>query len=156
MRTQNKHGWVYRAKSKDCRKCPLRNRCISQDASSRTVLISHGYEALLRARRRHRQPDQNFVAVYKRHRWRAEGMHGEAKTQHGLRKAVRRGLANVAIQAYLTAAVINLKRLVVYAGLLFAKICLHLQVNLVAERFDIGIVNFYGNRKRNFLKKKAG
>ena len=43
-------------------------------------------------------------------------MHGEAKTQHGLRRAVRRGLANVAIQAYLTAAVINLKRLATYAG----------------------------------------
>ena len=83
-------------------------------------------------------------------------MHGEAKTQHGLRRAVRRGLANVAIQAFLTAAVINLKRLVVHAGLLFAQICLHLRVNLVAERFDIGIAGFYGKRKRNFLKKKAG
>jgi hypothetical protein len=40
-----------------------------------------------------------------------EGVHGEAKTQHGLRRAVRRGLANVAIQVYLTAAVMNLKRL---------------------------------------------
>ncbi len=38
-------------------------------------------------------------------------MHGEAKTCHGLRRAARRGLANVAIQAYLTAAVMNLKRL---------------------------------------------
>ena len=43
-------------------------------------------------------------------------MHGEAKTQHGLRRAVRRGLANMSIQAYLTAAVINLKRLATYAG----------------------------------------
>ena len=40
----------------------------------------------------------------------------EAKTQHGLRRAVRRGLSNVAIQAYLTAAVINLKRLATYVG----------------------------------------
>ena len=44
-------------------------------------------------------------------RWRVEGSHGEAKTQHGLRRAVRRGTANVAIQVYLTAAVMNLKRL---------------------------------------------
>ena len=43
-------------------------------------------------------------------------MLGEAKTQHGLRRVVCRGLANVAIQAYLTAAVINLKRLAAYAG----------------------------------------
>jgi hypothetical protein len=40
-----------------------------------------------------------------------EGIHGEAKTWHGLARAVRRGLANMQIQADLTAAVINLKRL---------------------------------------------
>lgn len=46
-----------------------------------------------------------------RHRWMVEGRHGEAKTQHGLARAVRRGLDNVRIQAYLTAATMNLKRL---------------------------------------------
>lgn len=46
-----------------------------------------------------------------RHRWRSEGFHGEAKTWHGLARAVRRGLANMKIQAYLTAAAVNLKRL---------------------------------------------
>jgi len=49
--------------------------------------------------------------LYNRHRNLVEGVHGEAKTQHGLRRAVRRGLFNVAIQVYLTAAVMNLKRL---------------------------------------------
>jgi Transposase DDE domain len=49
--------------------------------------------------------------LYNRHRNFVEGVHGEAKTQHGLRRAVRRGLDNVAIQVYLTAAVMNLKRL---------------------------------------------
>ena len=153
--TQDARGWIYRAKSKDCRNCRLRERCVSRTASSRTVLISNGYESLLRARRRHRKGDEKFVRAYSRHRWRVEGMHGEAKTQHGLRRAVRRGLANVAIQAYLTAAVINLKRLAVHAGLLFVQIWLNLRVNLVAERFDIDIVGFYGNRKRNSTPNKA-
>jgi IS5 family transposase len=49
--------------------------------------------------------------LYSRHRWRAEGAHGEAKAQHGLHRATRRGLANVRMQAYLTAAVQNLKRI---------------------------------------------
>ena len=49
------------------------------------------------------------------HRNRVEGAHGEAKTQHGLRRAARRGLWNVAIQVYLTAAVMNLKRLAMAA-----------------------------------------
>jgi hypothetical protein len=45
-----------------------------------------------------------------------EGVHGEAKQQHGLRRAARRGLENVSIQAYLTALVINLKRLAAALG----------------------------------------
>ena len=154
-RTENRQGWVYRARVKDCRNCRLRRRCISETATSRTIMISNGYEAMLRARRRHRTPDEKFRKTYSRHRWKIEGMHGEAKTQHGLRRAVRRGLANVAIQAYLTAAVINLKRLAVHAGLLFAQIHLNLRINLVAERSDIDIGDFYGNRKRKSLWKTA-
>ncbi len=61
-----------------------------------------------------------FVSWYRRHRGLVEGVHGEAKTQHGLRRAVRRGLANMRIQAYLTAAVINLKRLALHAASFFA------------------------------------
>ena len=51
-----------------------------------------------------------------RHRWRVEGVHGEAEVQHGLRRAVRRGLRNGRIQAHLTAAVINLKRLATHGA----------------------------------------
>ena len=43
---------------------------------------------------------------------RAEGFHGEVKSWHGLARAVRHGLPNILIQAYFTAAAINLKRLV--------------------------------------------
>jgi transposase len=71
-----------------------------------------------RARRRHTRWDAETAASYKRHRWRVEGVHGEAKTQHGLRRAVRRGMDNVAIQAFLTAAAMNLKRLAAFCSLL--------------------------------------
>jgi transposase len=108
--SRQKNGWLYRAKASDYKSCPLCHRCISSKASSRTILIVDGYEALLRARRRrlHWQEEHHW---YTRHRWRVEGAHGEAKCQHGLRRAVRRGIGNVAIQVYLTAAVMNLKRL---------------------------------------------
>lgn len=39
-----------------------------------------------------------------------ESFHGEAKTCHGLARAIRRGLANLRIQAFLTAAATNQKR----------------------------------------------
>ncbi len=115
-RTESKLGMTYRAKAKDCKNCRLRSQCFGFTSASRTVTIVPGYDALLRARRRHKEPDEKFTRTYSRHQWKIEGMHGEAKTQHGLRRAVRRGLDNMSIQAYLTAAVINLKRLAKYAG----------------------------------------
>jgi hypothetical protein len=81
-------------------------------------VVGDDYPALVRARRcRERWSDEDR-RLYQRHRWRSEGFHGEAKTWHGLARAVRRGLANMRIQAYLTAAAINLKRL---ASALFAR-----------------------------------
>src|SRR6056297_4291697 len=69
------------------------------------------YPALLRARRRRERWGETEDDLYQRHRWRSEGFHGEAKTWHGLARAVRRGLENMRIQAFLTAAAVNLKRL---------------------------------------------
>ncbi|MCJ7778734.1 MAG: transposase [Sedimentisphaerales bacterium] len=115
-------GWFYRSAKKNCAGCPLRTRCISSKAKGRLILITDGYESLLRARRRWQNRDENIKDKYTRHKWRVEGIHGEAKTQHGLRRAVRRGLANVSIQVYLTAMVMNLKRLAALLCLFF--VCL--------------------------------
>ena len=109
--TPTKNGWIYRAKRRDCRRCRFQSDCVPASAKVRTVLIVDGYPSLLRARRRRARWDEEHK-IYNRHRFLVEGMHGEAKTQHGLRRVVRRGIDNVAIQVYLTAAVINLKRLI--------------------------------------------
>jgi transposase len=114
---REKNGWMYRARAKDCRRCPRRTSCLGKSVSARQVFIVDGYSALLRARRRRRRWDDATYEKYVRHRWRVEGVHGVSKTQHGLRRAARRGLSNVRIQSYLTAAAMNLKRL---AALLFA------------------------------------
>lgn len=107
-------GWVYRARACDCRQCRMKGRCVPKSGNARTALIVNGYEALLRARRaRNRGWDKERKELYRRHQWWVEGRHGEAKIQHGLARAVRRRLWNVAIQVYLTAAAINLKRLAV-------------------------------------------
>jgi len=104
-------GRFYRAQRKDCEQCPLRSKCLAPQTRRRSLTLSEGYPALLRMRRRQKKRDSRWRHFYTRHRWLVEGRHGEAKTQHGLARAVRRGLNNVAIQAYLTAAVMNLKRL---------------------------------------------
>ena len=62
-----------------------------------------------------------------RHRWLVEGVHGLAKTLHGLNRAVRSGLTNMKIQAMMTAIAINLKRL--------AKALLLLLVNIWHFRY---------------------
>ena len=119
--SRGKKGWIYASRRSDCRSCRLCRRCVPPSAGRRTILIVDGYEALLRARRRKaRGWDDHTRHVYNRHRHLVEGIHGEAKERHGLRRAVRRGLENVAIQVYLTAAVINLKRLAVASlGLIY-------------------------------------
>lgn len=115
--TRGNIGWVYRAKGSDCRACVLRAKCVPQSCRSRSVCIVDGYCALLRARRNKEQGwTEEAWQAYRRHRWQVEGVHGEAKNEHGMRRAVRRGLSNMRIQCYLTAAVINLKRLATAAS----------------------------------------
>ena len=81
----------------------------------RAILLHKDHPALLRARRKYARWGERERGLYRSHRIRVEGVHGEAKTWHGLARAVRRGLTNMRIQAYLTAAAVNLKRLVAAA-----------------------------------------
>jgi Transposase DDE domain len=106
-----KHGRFFYSKARDCARCPLRCDCLSKGRVNKAVVVGDHYPALLRARRRRERWSAEDLRLYQRHRWCSEGFHGEAKTWHGLARAVRRGLANMKIQAYLTAAAINLKRL---------------------------------------------
>lgn len=106
-----KHGRFFYSKARDCAGCPLKGDCLSKGRVNKAVVVGDDYPALIRARRRRERWSKNDRQLYQRHRWRSEGFHGEAKTWHGLARAVRRGLANMKIQAYLTAAAINLKRL---------------------------------------------
>lgn len=112
--SQTKRGTIYRASAKDCQACPLRARCLPKTARARTIAIVKDYEAMLRARRRKLCWDEPTRQHYRRHQNLVEGWHGEAKTQHGLARAVRRGIENMRIQAYLIGIVMNCKRMVGY------------------------------------------
>ncbi len=108
------NGHVYLARSSDCSQCALRTRCITPTARIRTILIVDDFPALLRARRKKQRGwNEEYKELYKRHRSQVEGVHGRSKAHHGLGRAARRGLDNVQIQAYITAAVMNLKKLVI-------------------------------------------
>jgi transposase len=116
-----KHGRFFYSRARDCRGCDLARLCLSKGRVNKAVVIGNDYPALLRARRRRERWSEEDRQLYRRHRWRSEGFHGEAKTWHGLARAVRRGLQNMRIQAFLTAAAINLKRLAAAFVLPFAQ-----------------------------------
>ena len=105
------HGRFFYSRARECAGCDLASKCLSKGRVNKAVVISDDYPALLRARRRRERSSAEDQRLYQRHRWRSEGFHGEAKTWHGLARAVRRGLGNMRIQAFLTAAAVNLKRL---------------------------------------------
>ncbi len=109
-------GSVYATARRDCAGCRFETRCVDASSGRRTVEIAPGHSALLRHRRRHARRDPCDQALHRRHRALAEGRHAEAKGCHGLGRAARRSLGEVAIQSYLTAAVMNLKRLVTAAA----------------------------------------
>ena len=102
---RRKHSDHYVARVRDCRDCPLKPQCtpsrcrtvtrpVHEASREQTIRAGPRYEHL--QRRRH-------VNEY---------LHSLAKRQHGLRRARAVGLAAAMIQACLTAAVLNLKKLV--------------------------------------------
>jgi transposase len=121
-RTGTKSGKWYRAGRRDCARCPLKAQCLPQGAPSRRVHIVTNHAAIVCARRRRLAWSQDDHAIYTRHRWRVEGTHGTAKTLHGLARAIRRELANMKIQALLTATAMNLKKLAAAVMMLLCSI----------------------------------
>ena len=114
------HGRFFYSKSTDCQSCPMRTDCLSRGRVNKAVVVSDDHPALLRARRRKERWSAEDARLYQRHRWRSEGFHGEAKCWHGLARAIRRGLQNMRVQAFLTAMAVNLKRLAAALALILA------------------------------------
>jgi hypothetical protein len=105
------HGRCFHARPRDGSRCDLVALGVAKGRRAKSVVIGDDDPALLRARRRRERWSHDDDRLYQRHRWRAEGDHGEAKTWHGLARAVRRGLETMRIQAFLTAAAVHLQRL---------------------------------------------
>ena len=101
----------------------MRGDCLSPGRVNKAVVVSDDHPALLRARRRKERWSEEDARLYRRHRWRSEGFHGEAKCWHGLARAIRRGLGNMRIQAFLTAMAVNLKRLAAALAMILALLC---------------------------------
>lgn len=103
-------GRDFNIKASECTRCKNFDQCF-KGKGSKTVTIRWGIEALQRAERKKAKGwDDADKQAYARHWNLVEGVQGEMKNEHGLIRAVRRGLHNMWIQALMTATVINLKR----------------------------------------------
>ena len=103
----------YVSLSEDCRHCPRASTCPARtrgQSIQRFVLRSLDQDLFEEVQAKMRDP--TFRRKRSERMWKSEGLFAEAKRNHCLARAKYRGRCKVQIQAYLSAIVQNLKRLV--------------------------------------------
>ncbi len=104
----------YVSSSVDCQHCPRRSICRTEARKKlpykRYVRRSLDQDLFEEVQARMRDP--TFRQKMSERMWKCEGLFAEAKQNHGLARARYHGRRKVQIQAYLSAMVQNLKRLV--------------------------------------------
>jgi hypothetical protein len=114
-------GWksgdrmIYKISDSICRNCSKKTQCSIPESQI------DGYRRIRRSDDQDFFEDQiyhmkqkDFVNAQISRMWEIEGINSEAKNLHGLKRAKYRGLQKVQIQAYMIAAVMNLKRLITF------------------------------------------
>ena len=103
----------YSSRSGACRDCPLASTCAAKvrpkAPHTRFVLRPNDQDIFDEVLAQMDEPE--FVDKASERMWKSEGLFAEAKQNHGLERAKYRGTLKVQIQAYLSAIVQNLKRL---------------------------------------------
>lgn len=105
---------VYRARPQDCGACSCKTQCTAAKRTGRTVkrhVDAHLYERVDRLLKR---PEARERAIWRRTG--PETLFGEAKEEHGLRRAKFRGREHVKEQCLMTAVAQNIKRMVKVLG----------------------------------------
>jgi IS5 family transposase len=99
---------IYRGKQEDCLSCSLSSKCLGKTASARHLARPY---ADVRTRAEEFRKSEEGRGIFAARMTVIEGLFGEAKRCHGLRRAKQRGVEKVEIQALLTATALNIKRL---------------------------------------------
>jgi transposase len=99
---------IYRGKQEDCLSCALSNKCLGKTASARHLARPY---ADVRIKAEEFRESEERRGIFAARKTVIEGLFGEAKRCHGLRRAKQRGVEKVEIQALLTATALNIKRL---------------------------------------------
>ena len=94
---------------KKCKACPMRDNCRVGKSKGRTYSVTCANDAH-KARLEFESSEEFSAKLRIRHR--IEEKNGEMKTAHGFRRADSVGLVAMRLQAYFTAIVVNMKRIV--------------------------------------------
>ena len=109
---KTEHGSVrrYRVTGGHCRGCPMSSSCLPDGQKFRARFVYRGsHQDEVEAVRR-RQSTTTFRQRLVERKWKIEGLFGEAKQNHGLRRARYRGRSKVQIQFFMIAIALNCKR----------------------------------------------
>jgi len=109
----NENHKRYVSSSDDCRDCPQTSTCPARtrgQSPQRFVLRNLDQDLFEEVQAKMRDP--TFRRKRSERMWKSEGLFAEAKQNHCLSRAKYRGRSKLQIQAYLSAMVQNLKRLV--------------------------------------------
>ena len=114
----------YRIVGGHCKTCPLRSKCLPENHQNRARFVYRNPHQDEIDKVKRRQETAYFKDKLKQRQWKMEGLFGEAKENHCLRRARYRGIQKVQIQFYMVAIVQNFKRLLspifnVFKGIFF-------------------------------------
>lgn len=108
--TTNREGYrEYKSDPVICRECPLRKQC-TQGKACQKVVTRHIWEPYMELAEEYRYTPE-YRAIYELRKETIERVFGDAKEKHAMRYTQLRGLLKLMMQAALTFACMNLKKL---------------------------------------------
>jgi IS5 family transposase len=110
---RHKDTTSYHAKISTCKTCPSFTACVAKSRKGGEKVVLRNPNQDLFEKEILRMQEEIFHKKLKERMWKIEGIFSEAKNMHGLSRAKYRGLQKMQIQAHMTSATQNLKRLVI-------------------------------------------
>ncbi|MFZ7946014.1 IS1182 family transposase [Neobacillus sp. 19] len=108
--TTTKEGYrQYFSNPVQCKECPFLSQC-TQSKNHQKLIQRHVWEAYLEEAEHLRHTDENKI-IYTRRKETIERVFADAKEKHGMRWTNLRGLKKLSMQAMLTFAAMNLKKM---------------------------------------------
>lgn len=113
-RTQSNICRRYEAERKDCKACPLYEKCVSTNHQKRSLLVNIFENAVVENHAYDGSPEHKHILEL-RQIW-CEGSFAAQKARHNLKRLFRRGIEAAEDYCLLSATALNCKRMVKCLG----------------------------------------